>query len=1069
MATKQSANTVLRRFGAINVEFFRNNMQKVSDFGRCEVTSFHFEEGISYPYSGTLNLITQNAINFGKLDLNYLYVKISYQINYIYKEEPEEYNIGDVRTVWALIKTVTNLPKEEKINPYDAKEKFYYQYQLSLESPLARLKNKQTIFSELEISQILCELLSRGGTPAKTKDAKVYNPLLCKLDISKIQHLSQFDTKTLKIQRGQENTLSFFNRILIAYGINYVFEFDEQNGVKIIFSCDQDYKKKSVLSCTNDLNLAGNNLDYVYLANSVLKKNSIQFDDARTLAQNLKNSWLNIEADRTDISGIKASQIKFIYKNLCIRSLAVNPKLSAHCVQDIRLEPGLILNSEIDDIKSRYLVENLITDITTLFKDKSKENTVQLKTDCLELADHPEFEELDDKADGDYFEFDSKKDLGCLVHQDLVNLEVLDSKQDVDILEAKACDKDGLVHNNEPAVYVDDKGKDNDLFYALLTGKNSNTVIEVHSLIDADSSTVKSITQGQRIMVLAKGGAYYLYGYVPHHLSVNDDKAEAYSKDIFNLGANSSISLKSYSSNEEYIYSLLKNSSQSVEDAVIMQALDSGNASLHDVTYLDKYRDNVKKEHSNYQNDLKNLQNALSALYSKYEDGHFLDSYINKDSSLTDNAPAELKYVKQCRDALNNRLESFKKLAKEIVDDCQISLIKEETKQIQTLSNKDGFQFSSDAGDHDISADNVVINGRKSITLCSPSITIKSSGSIKTAVGQSYIETKAAGTTINAGVTTLGYVPDEDGNNSAEFISSKFCVEGYNGISASAFNVSLNGNNQLSLNGPLGSGITLGYGWVKVVGSDITLQTLGKVEQSKNITACAIKTISDIVIASKGWDKETAAKIYKKTEKNVVTQFWDMSFGPTGSVQRIAKSCKTIKEGKLKSSEAGYIQARFGVVDSIVRALCSVVDYILKIIKLVFESIDIINNVEAQTLNPGDNLNRRGYEQAVLYITYIKCLWSLLGAGFKAAQGADGLILPRVSTISISSAKTEISSQKIINKTLEDTEEIAPLVGTVERPKIEFLDDEDENGDLNTEQQQIKTGLEDDKKEDDDD
>ena len=1014
MATKQATNTVLRRFGYTSIEFYRNNMQKVTDFGRCEVTSFHFEEGISHPYTGILNLITQNAVDFGKLDLTYLYVKISYQINYVYEQEPEEYNTGDTRTVWALIKTVTNLPKVEKVNPYNTDEKFYYQYQLTLESPLARLNNKQTIFSELKISQILSELLNRGDSKDGKESTGLYNPLLCEIDVSRIQNLAQLDTRTLKIQRGQEKNLSFFNRILIAYGINYVLDFDEQKGVKIIFSCDQDYKKKSALNCTNDLNIASKDINYIYLANATLKKNSIQFDEARVSAKSLKNSWLDIEADRADTSGLKSSQIKLFYKNLCIRYLAINPKLSAQSVQDIRLEPGLILNSNIDDITSKYVVENLITDITTIFKDKSKENTVQIKNDCLELVDHPAFVELDDKSDGDYFEFDSKRELGCLVHQEVDSLESLDPKQSIDIIEAKACAKDGSINSTLYADYADDGAENNDLFYALIANNNADLLIKVHTLIEADCSNVKKVMQGQRILVLQKGGTYYLYGYVPQPIDVDKDKWDGINQEIMNLKNESSISLQNYKTNNEYIYALLKNSPKHVENAVIVNALEINDASVHDLTYVDKYHKQVVEQNKKFLSAREKYETALDVLNDKYGDGKLSLSSYYKDNKLIDSAPQELKDVNTCKTAYTEVCENLFKLAKNIVTDCKINFIKDDPKNIISFDNKDGFEFNAADGSFVINASNITLNATSKISLNAEDIDISATSSVKSHVGLTAVTTTKESTKISTGTTINGTIPDEKGNNTSDLLSSSLTVGTFGGISGSAYCIKLTGNNKLDIKGPLGSGISLGYGSVKVTGAEFKVSTIGKIEQVKNI-AVASKTMLFDIIQSCGSLKNNYTTKCFSAFFDTVSNAYDIG---TGVINKYHSTLKPFKK-----DDSTY----FDYIDSIIQAIFSLLDYSFMICKSILSAQEIRYNhyvndkketsfEKYQLMTPFNKQDQnKRLDQVQLYISHAKMVWSLIAATVSAVGGkpAASGIVPSVSTLSINSTKSEIKSQKI--------------------------------------------------------
>ena len=533
MADSSTQTIELRVFDSIAIEFYKNNRQSVDDFGKFLPLSFHFEEGISHPYTGTLTIVTKKAINLATLDLDYLYVKIKYSVKTVGTPSKTE-----SRVVWALVKTITNLSMVEKVNSSDSTDKYYYQYLLTLESPLARLQNTDTFYKNYKISDIIKELLSRNEQIAdddstttteesntaegisqestaeseSSSSTSLYNPLLNEVNVSQIEELSALDASKLEIQRGQEDALTFFNRLLIGYGINYIFDFDENLGVRLIFSVNQNYKSDNTLNCTDDESLAKNDTDYVFFKNNSIERNSVSFEQAKNIAKNLKSSWINIEGDRTDTSGTKASHIKNIYKNLCIRKLAVNPRLTSQHVQDLRVQPGLILNTKIHELTSRYVVRNVISNLTTEYSGNSKNNVILLKAECLELAQEIKFDFITDKDSGDYFEFDPKNELGCLANQSLNaiaasvkkskstildidgddTISTLDPKQNINLLEAKACAKDGSINSSKYADYADDSGENNDLFYAVLIN-NDNSLIKVHSLIDGDSGKANKI------------------------------------------------------------------------------------------------------------------------------------------------------------------------------------------------------------------------------------------------------------------------------------------------------------------------------------------------------------------------------------------------------------------------------------------------------------------------------------------------------------------------------------------------------------------------------------------------
>lgn len=1060
MATN-SNYTYFRKFGNISVEFYRNNMQKVTDFDGGEVTSFHFEEGISHPYTGTLDLISSKPINIGRLDLLYLYVKISYQVYHIYENEndPSSDNDCDTRTVWALIKTVTNLPKINRVSPYDPNVKFYYQYQLKLESPLARLKNNNTIYKNYKIHQIIADLLSRKNNESENN---VYNPLLANVDFSRIQNLPELDTSTLEIQRGQEDALTFLNRILIGYGINYIFDFDEQKGINLVFSRDQQYKNNFELDCTDNLSVAKNQSSFVYVSNNIIEKQSVHFEQAKNLAKNLKNNWLNFEADRTDTSGIKSSQIKFIYKNLCIRKLMANPKLTSQDVQDIRVQPGLHLNSNINELNSKYVVRNVITNLTTFFSN-SKKNTLLLKIDCIELIDHPLYEELDDKAAGDYFEFDSKSELGSLVHQEIADLVSLDPKQTIDIIEAQACSEDGSIDISQTASYSKDTAKNNDLFYAVVTGNTFKNVIKVHTLIDSSSTTVTKIMQGQRILVLQKGGSYYLYGYVPEPLAVDDDKWEGISQDIVNFKNESSISLQNYKSNDEYIYSLLKTSPKAVESAVVYQALESNQPELHDDKYLNEYQASVEEKHKDYKTTYNAFQAALIALYNKYENGKFLKDYIDASGKAKTDAPEEVKKVITCKTAYKSSCEKLWTLAQNIVKNCHIALIKEAPKNIMAYTNPGGFSFNAADGNFEVTAKKIVLNANNieiaaseneevdpitNTIIDTGNITISAPNKINSKVGCASVKTEKTGVTISAGATIFGESPDKADSNKSDTLSSKFSVKTFDGISASAFSVSLKAGNSLQLKGPLGSGVTLGYGTVKVVGSEVKINTIGKREQVRNITEYSINFATDMAFSL---FKAKNSAFYKVTKGMKETGFYayDKGVGAAKTIKKFIKNRDKYKSGDKPLFD--YIQALF---DTIIWFI----DLIFAFVKAILEKIEkdrlqrvkdaskdkkLKNADQKSKFTPWGNpstLSTR-MDQIILYYTHLKTVYSLVIASATAYRsGVSEWIEPAVSDFSINANKIQFSSQHLVLEAKEKEEDIAPAKPGVNCTLRQLLD-----------------------------
>lgn len=348
---------IFKRLKDINISFYKDSVDsKISPLGdKCTVSSFHFEEAISFPYTGLVVVRSRYYLDFDSLDLNCLIVKIDYTV-----EDKAKAELKDTRLIWALVKNIQSLP-DYQITDDDNKVVTYYQYQLALVSPLERLKNYHcnTFYKGLKIHEILRKLLVPNSTTSL--------PLISEsnINVHNLETVEALNTSKVLIQPNDESYYDFFNKLLIAYGINYILQFDEKNGVKITFSRDQNYcyveKTGSDASKTKNTPILGSQRDlafecgkapdkhtdstrFAYLNTENYSKSYVALEETDEIVKSVRHSFLSLETAGNDFEFLKNKQIDEIETNIRTRLNFSRTFLESSGFRDIRVYPGCHLN-----------------------------------------------------------------------------------------------------------------------------------------------------------------------------------------------------------------------------------------------------------------------------------------------------------------------------------------------------------------------------------------------------------------------------------------------------------------------------------------------------------------------------------------------------------------------------------------------------------------------------------------------------------------------------------------------------------------------------------------------------
>ncbi len=1033
-----------------------------------EVIYFHFEEGISIPYSGILHIVTCQDIDIKNIEIEKIYLKVTYQIKNENKEICE-------RTIWGLIKNIIKLESRVLAGTNNTNKNKKNYYRICIESPLARIFNEQNIFSYKKINELIISLLN-GINKDKDKDKTIENdsPILVKIDVQNLESLDELNTETLQIQRSNDNTLDFLNKILIGYGINYVFDFNDtkhqdedasnkdnskvekdNEKIKLIFfkkipiCYKQNVDKKDdeskyntsdwIKECLFESNESYDS-DVIHLNNVIFERKAIKVKEIYQITRKLKDNWINFTYNRSNNAEDKSKHTKNIFKNLCLYNLHHNPIISVHDSQDIRLKPGLVLAKKSE---FNYLINNVITDLNFNLKYHNNTNAIKIKVSGVEITDHPHISKINDYDLNQSFDFGSKCEIGCLIPDNYFESLIKNSVSNVEIIEAIVCSKDGNINVNSYAEDFSDNTRNNALFYATTDyiGEDEiNNVITVYSMTNYETSFIKKVKQGQRILVIKKNGYYFLNGFIQSPVELQCDESEKDSLKIYQLDDESLLSLDGYSSPQDYIFSLLKLGPKIVDSTVMFHALEQGRLDIYDKKFNDlcfiKDENVLIKKCKKFSIARDNYRKAVFEITKNY--------YTGKTNDIQSEFNKAKNEYNECKDDLYQ----FAGKIIELFDDLKNKQDKNgsnKKKNVLILNNKDNIKVNAENGDIEISAENIKISASKKLFLHSENIELNASDSIKSHVGLSCVEIKPEGTKISTGTTISCKVPNNSGDDVSDLMSSSFSVATYSGISGSAYNIKFSGANGLSLRGPLKSGISLGYGTVKIVGSEFKVVTQGKFEQYRNIVHTSRTMLRDII--------QSCASLKNDFSYQAIGSFGDLAGDLYDNVIDAFQTCS--KWGQ-DWNDAKNV---YDYLDIIIQAIYKLIDiglWVVRKIILKFQTLQYKENIKngikdnkPKLMTPFKKNDQNGrLDQAEMYLSHFKMCWSLIGAGFKAYQGAFGFF-PSVSSFSINSTATKLSSQNIKFIVSQDAETAhAPSSGCVEHELREKLESKPKDGGL---------------------
>ena len=712
--------------------------------------------------------------------------------------------------------------------------------------------------------------------------------------------------------------------------------------------------------------------------------------------------------------------------------MSYNPILYSNNIQDIKIKPGVVLNEN----SQKYLTNNVITTISP-----NKHNLININFDAIQLSPIPYSSDEDFLRD--LWDIDTYNHIGSLVtlNQYDNNSTLNDS---FEIFDAVVCDSKGLIDISKKAECLPSKFEDN-IIFAKKSIIGKQILINVILPNSTISQSLIQIRQGQKILVLSKNGYNYFYGILPDDINIKDKYYDK-EKDIIKLDNLSILSLDSYSSNKEYIYSLLKKGGRYLENAIIILSYKENDASLHE-----KYKKNWKQEMDNLCDDYQNKYNLLKKSLNNLE-----INFFNSKNLFNSFNNSVIKYPASIEDTINKK-KDYEDICKKlwdktvlIVKELDINFIDESSKTIKNklyIHNDKDICITSKDGILELNANKIILRANNKILLSSPDVLFSSNNQVNTQVGFSQINVKSDKTEISTGSTCLGKNDNNDG-----LLASSFSVSTFNGISGSAYQVKLTGRNGLSINGPFNTGISLGYGTVKLVCSEFKLQTQTRAEQAVNLSNEAIKYLTDVIYTAASIKKGSIYKTINQGADDLKWLFYKLknfkstvkdvkeSFNLALDSDRTVLDSKSNEERKLTTGEKFW--AYFDFIDKIVKLLFLIADSVISVLKKIYKYKKFYSKEsESETetkeiyLTPNDSTSK--IDQAEMYVSYIKLGWSILVASFKVIQGDPRSFSDTCSKFSVNSAKIGFDSPKLATTTdiekVESISQVGALYREIER------------------------------------
>lgn len=944
-----------------------------------DIYIFHLEEGLSRPFSGYAKIHTVKPINIDAMDLTKTSITVDFSIlnkekNTVFTDEKREVN--------ALIKSIKYLGKQS-VNQNT--NEVLNDYLVELESPLALLKNKKShfIFHKKTIIEIIQECCSTK------KDKKDIVPLT--LDVSELEKHDWLKESKLSFQQGADSDFDFLNRLLFAYGINYV-QVHTSDGIKLSFSLDQNYPGiEQLIACSTDPASIDVDEKTVLLEKYQYGKNYVDEKQTQELIDNFSSEFFNPDSsgeDRTAIFAKHLLEIKHSIKRRYDRKNSVfsadiqRTKLFAGCTYD-QIDPSF-------GAQGKYLVEKSVLHLCSLV------NEVHPVTNHLEGLLLP----------------NGKSELlGSFVPKELLLLSPVGGNSNVELHKAIVCDENGEISRQAVVPNLDDDSSENDVFYAKLLNGN---LIFVHALMQRDAKKIMIPVIGDRILVMRVGFTYYFYGYLNNPISTKYSDTDirrinsvssvlASSRDPYEIDGfgdelntgykgNFAFNFNRFKNDKDYVLSLLMQGATHIGTMAYAKSVKTGNAKYYDSLYLDNYKSKVDEACNNYKNSKKNLSEALSKFRTAYEQLS-IDS-VDPENSSFEKKVADLKAEQKIvpyEQAYQDSQTALAKLADDIVKDFSIDDVSEgDMSSNVSLSADDAVTLDAN-GDLLISANNINITATGNININATKNIRQSAGeNISQTVGASSISLKVDGTTIYAPAAYSGFKVEQGdkkdtyGKNAADLLSSTFAVKGYSGITGKAFNVSFNANNNLSVTSSLGCGIQMGYGSVNTVGAEINIKTIGRIETATEIVKFLTKLGADIATSCAA--SHGRANTLKNNIINTVFTAYDDVF-------------KGIKLGglgfKAASKKVTKPERYFTYVQTVISWINYVLDCVYHVCKQVYVYMDwdqkrkedqgkSTKEKRNEYITSFDNSAMNKLDQVRMYIDYFKVANSIVVAGFNA-------------------------------------------------------------------------------------
>ena len=1075
-------------------------------FAPDEIYDFVFEEKLSTGFQGTVKVKRKTQLNLMSVDLDKTLVRVCIGINGVDGKVSQ-------RWIWALIDSISYEGKTSFKNQKGDSELLCV-YLLKLISPLAKLKSYfgKRSFIDKSATEILKAILSGYGK-SKDRSADKNNSLSAQdpenikfhgldvfpydffiPDFSEISDSIGLKELSLAVQQGDESDLDFFNRLLIAGGINFTFV-HKRDACSIVFSETAHFvKDEDCPQVTAETNKVTDLTKFELLDELRYSKKGSSEQKAQAHAEAFYSTLLGGECASFNYNGgmdLVRAQIK---RNLERRNDRNNIVFSAK-IQNVSCYPGCILDIANFDCGKQILIERSLTHVNTL-----ADTVYPLSHQLWGLV-------LDDS--GSTVETSQEGSKNTLSKRaDRLGSFAPDPEQIIQALSlhpAVVCDPSGNIEetvtdsNSLVTKNIEEKKQKTrtvctfaHMFYARLQPEGNVVLVKV--LPGSEFSRQHIPPVGTKILLLISGGVFFMYSYRQDDLCNETDNVSGLLSsavtDIFAESRNSkltlntavngtdfkknyegeaSIVLSRYNNVIEYIAEKIKRSSTDVERCMAWLEVISNRTFIAE-TYLEKYEKKVDDAHNRYiqlkqllNTALENFSNARKNIDLSLNDPEISgqerqSSYESKILALR--AEYKLDDLREKFKQLNNEI---KDLAKALVNDLGLEQIKQSDGQLPLFGESATYSELDITSDNDLSvfaenelklqgkrivltADNIEINANEAVKLYSEN-------AISQAVKTASISLKGDGATIFGPGTYSGYdVKKDETYNTSNMFSSTFAVKGYNGISGSAFNISLGASNNLALKGSLGTGMNFGYGAISMTSERFNYISEGRRDLIANMAKFGIEFGTDLALSLGATNKSDV------TIKNVVINTVNTIYDDV--ITGIDKS--QIINGKVEeTNKAGVTggQKACCYLESVMIAISVMLDYIYDVCKIVYSSEDADiqrKDKENGTTRPDkdkpyylrsiDNASISKLDQTRLYINYLKIVCNLTIAGVLAAEAGGGVTKNNLTSIAINSQRYKLETPHLQGLAREEQKDNSPSAGEEIQKKQEPIDKTKQGG-----------------------